>query len=144
MRWQAAHQPEHKDANILHELHANVSTNVTNKDELAIYGRAIEELRCQLSLVISSERHTLDIMDAFVWQFNMANSFMPLLKQMKQEAVAIFAHSLIIFNALNGHKWLQGWDTFLLSRVWDILDVEHRLWIQWPIEEIGWVPPSDS
>ena len=143
-RWEASHQPEHKEANILHELSANVRAAVTDPEELGIYMRAIDELRCQLGFILSTERRDLDVIDAFVWQFETADSFLPLLKQMKQEAVAIFAHSLIIFNAFEGHRWLQGWDTFLLSRIWDVLDDEHRLWIQWPIEEIGWVPPSVS
>lgn len=141
-RWRASHRSEHQDANLLHDLTANVRSTVTDPEELKIYDKAIRELRCQISLVFSSERQDLDIMDAMVWHFVMADSFMPLLKQMKQEAVAIFAHSLVIFNAFEGHKWLHGWDAFLMSRIWDILDEEHRLWIQWPVEEIGWVPPS--
>lgn len=143
-RWQASHEPEHKEANILHELAANVRSTVADPAELEIYERTIEELRCQVSIALSCERGDLDVMDAFVWHFMVADSFMPLLKQMKQEAVAIFAHSLIILNALQNHRWLHGWDTFLMSRIWDILDEEHRLWIQWPVEEIGWVPPSDA
>lgn len=80
-------------------------------------------------------------MDAFVWHFAMAEDYMPLLQQGRQEAVAIFAHSLIMFNAVNRSTWLHGWDIILLARSYDVLDYQHRLWIQWPIEEIGWVPP---
>ncbi|CAG8976332.1 hypothetical protein HYALB_00005739 [Hymenoscyphus albidus] len=29
------------------------------------------------------------------------------------------------------------------SLFWDLLDEQHRLWIRWPIEEIGWVPDPD-
>lgn len=110
--------------------------------ELEIYEGAIDELRCHLGLALSTERRDLDMMDAFVWHFGMAESFLPLLKEMRQEAVAIFAHSLVVFSAVDGQWWLRGWDTFLMARIWDVLDEEHRLWVQWPIEEIGWVPPS--
>lgn len=116
--------------------------SVTDPTELDIYERAIGELRCQLGLALSSERRDLDIMDAFVWHFSMADEFLPLLREERQVAVAIFAHSLVVFSALDGHRWLRGWDTFLLGRIWDMLDEEHRLWIQWPVEEIGWVPPA--
>jgi hypothetical protein len=92
-------------------------------------------------MVLTSRSHDLDIMDAFVWHFAMAEDYMPLLQQGRQEAVAIFAHSLIMFNAVNRSTWLHGWDTILLARSYDVLDYQHRLWIQWPIEEIGWVPP---
>lgn len=142
-RWKASHESGNRNANVLHDLAANVHSTVTNPAEMEIYDKAIDELRYQIDLVLSCERRDLDLMDAFVWHFIMAEDFMPLLKQMKQEAVAIFAHSLIILNALEGNRWLYGWDTFLMSRIWDILDDEHRLWIQWPIEEIGWVPPSN-
>lgn len=144
-RWEASHQPQHLNSTILDDLLARVRQSAADKaDELRIYEQAIEELRCQLSLVMSSDHQTLDIMDPFVWQFTLAEEFPPLLRQAKQEAVAIFAHSLVIFNVLNGNKWLHGWDSFLASRVWDILDDEHRLWVQWPIEEIGWVPPPSE
>jgi hypothetical protein len=139
--WEAAHQPEHQGANILHELYAQVNATVSDEGEREIYAHAIRELRCQLSYVFSSRSHELDIIDAFVWHFAMAESFMPLLRQGRQEAVAIFAHSLLIFSTVNSSRWLNGWDTSLLARVWDVLDEEHRLWIQWPIEEIGWMPP---
>jgi len=138
--WDSAHRPEHRNANLLHELYAHVNATVSNEEERGIYAYAIDELRCQLSYVLSSRSHELDIADAFVWHFATAESFMPLLQQGKQEAVVIFAHSLIIFSTVNWSRWFNGWDTFLLARAWDVLDPEHRLWIQWPIEEIGWMP----
>lgn len=140
--WQAAHQPKHENADLLHELWARISETVLDERELAVYNEAIRELRCQLSLAMSAERHDLDIMDAFMWHFIVAESFMPLLREARQEAVAIFAHSLIIFNLSSGHKWLRGWDVLVMSRIWEILDEEHQVWISWPIEQIGWVPPS--
>jgi hypothetical protein len=139
--WEAAHQPEHRDAKVLHDLQALIDARAPDVKEREIYAHAIQELRCQLSYVLSSRSHELDIADAFVWHFAMAESFMPLLQQGKQEAVVIFAHSLVIFSTVNWSRWLNGWDTFLLARAWDVLDAEHRLWIQWPIEEIGWIPP---
>lgn len=85
----------------------------------------------------------VDITDAFVWQFLVAEDFLPLLREPpEQEAVAIFAHFFILLKRLDSHWWLQGWADDLVSRAWHVLDQDHRLWIQWPIEELGWVPPS--
>lgn len=139
--WELAHQREHQDANLLHDLHAHINAIVADETEREIYAHAIRELRCQLSYVLSTQSNDLDLADAFVWHFAMAESFMPLLQQGKQEAVVVFAHSLIIFSSMNRSRWMNGWDTFLLARAWDVLDAQHRLWIQWPIEEIGWIPP---
>lgn len=139
--WVASHQAEHKEANILHELKAHIDSTVTDVEEKEVYAFAIQELRCQISYVLSSRSPDVDLADAFVWHAVVADSFMPLLQQGKQEAVAIFAHSLVILGAVGSSRWMAGWDTFLLARAWDVLDPEHRLWIQWPIEEIGWMPP---
>lgn len=139
--WTISHQPKHENANILHELSSRIDAWVRDEGDAAIYQRAIRELRCQVSLALSPQAHNIDITDVFVWHFAVAEDFMPLLKQGRQEAVVIFVHSLIVLNAVNWSKWLNGWDTFLLSRAWEILDADHRIWIQWPIEEIGWIPP---
>lgn len=139
--WVIAHQPEHENANLLHELSTRINATVTDEEELGLYTYAIRELRCHLSLVVSTRSRDLDITDAFVWHHAMADSFMPQLQRGKQEAVVIFAHSLIIFSAVTSKWWLNGWAELLMSRVWTVLDPEHRLWIQWPIEEIGWTPP---
>jgi hypothetical protein len=125
-RWDLSHRPENESATVLAELSANIEETVRDERELAIYRHAI---------------HELNILDAFVWHMSVAEDYMPLLQQGRQEAVAIFAHSLIIFNAVSRSTWLNGWDTILLARSYDVLDYQHRLWIQWPIEEIGWVPP---
>jgi hypothetical protein len=36
--------------------------------------------------------------------------------------------------------WMEGWATHLIAKIYHLLDEEHRLWIRWPIEEIGWIP----
>lgn len=60
----------------------------------------------------------------------------------KQEAVAIFAHFSIILkhHESESHWWLQGWADHLVARAYEILDDEHRVWIEWPMSEVGWVP----
>ncbi|UKZ48130.1 hypothetical protein TrVGV298_002366 [Trichoderma virens] len=140
-RWKSSHEPQHEKSNILDLLYQRVTSAVTDEHELSVYRHAIHELRCQISFTLASNSKALDIMDAFVWQFEVAETFMPLLRQMKMEAIVIFAHSCVILNALQGNKWLQGWGEFLISKVWTILDDEHKTWVDWPIQEIGWVPP---
>lgn len=143
-RYNAAHQPGYQESNLLHELSANIDATVSDPEELAIYKLVMDELGCQLYLVLSPGPQNIEIVDAFVWHFTAPESFMLLLKRQQQAAVCIFVHSLILFRTFHSNHWLHGWDTFLLSRAWEMLDEEHRLWIQWPIEEIGWVPPPDN
>ncbi|KAK3180684.1 hypothetical protein K4F52_008034 [Lecanicillium sp. MT-2017a] len=143
-RYDAARQPEFQESGLLRELSANIEATVSDPDELASYKLAINHLIYQLGLALSPGSQNLDIVDAFVWHFVAPESFMLLLKQKRQAAIVIFVHSLIVFHALNSNHWLHGWDILLLSRAWTMLDDEHRLWIQWPIEEIGWAPPPDN
>lgn len=144
VRYNAAHQPGYQESSLLQDLSANIEATVADPAELSCYRLAIDELVCQLNLVLSPSSQNIEIVDAFVWHFTAPESFMLFLKQQRQAAVCIFVHSLILFHAFNSNHWLHGWDTFLLSRAWEMLDEEHRLWIQWPIEEIGWVPPPDN
>ncbi|GKT46697.1 uncharacterized protein ColSpa_06878 [Colletotrichum spaethianum] len=131
-------QPE-----LLADLQRLVNKTCADPVLLPIYNRAIDELRRTLSVFLWDGGRGMDITDAFLWKYLMAEDFLPLLKVpgATQEAVAIFSHFCILLKRLENEWWLQGWATHLISRAWSLLDQDHRLWIQWPIEELGWVPP---
>ncbi|KAK3345949.1 hypothetical protein B0T25DRAFT_592322 [Lasiosphaeria hispida] len=112
---------------------------------LATYGHAVDEL--ELALVARGEGPR-DVLDAMLWLWEVSDSLVPLLRSdparglaPAQEAVAIFAHFCILLKHHESHWWLQGWGDHLISRAYDILDAEHRSWIEWPMREIGWMPP---
>ncbi|OHE95460.1 hypothetical protein CORC01_09193 [Colletotrichum orchidophilum] len=135
------HAKVHSD--LLADLQRLVNKTCGDAALLPVYNRAIDELRRTLSGFLWDGGRGMDITDAFVWKYLMAEDFLPLLKSpgATQEAVAIFAHFCILLKRLENEWWLQGWATHLISRAWAVLDQDHRLWIQWPIEELGWVPP---
>ncbi|KAF6843840.1 C6 zinc finger protein [Colletotrichum musicola] len=130
-------------SDLLADLQRLVNKTCATPELLPIYNRAIDELRRTLSVFLWDGGRGMDITDAFVWKYLMAEEFLPLLKSpgATQEAVAIFSHFCILLKRLENEWWLQGWATHLISRAWVLLDQDHRLWIQWPIEELGWVPP---
>jgi hypothetical protein len=140
-----SHAAKNQDSHILERFHAlteRVTAAVTNKLDLEAYQKVMKELQPHLLWVLTSPKYSLELSSAFAWAFVLDDTFRSNLKQRKQEAIAIFTHGLITIHALSWHSWLQGWSTCLLSTIWKMLDDEHRLWIQWPIEEMGWVPPS--
>lgn len=102
------------------------------------YIKAIDELAKSFS-VFDTGSGTCDLTDAFVWVFEVADDLLPLLKEPTQEAVAITAFFAVLLNRLERHWWLQGWADHLIAKSYNLLDEEHRLWIQWPIQEIGYV-----
>jgi hypothetical protein len=129
---------------ILSDLRSRImsSPEVIRDPELGrTYDSAIDDLCAGLTTFSRPDYRPVDITDAFVWRFLHSEAFVPLLRAQKQEAVAILAHFCILLGKMESQWWLQGWGTHLLSRAWEILDQDHRLWIQWPIEELGWVPP---
>ncbi|ROT35918.1 hypothetical protein SODALDRAFT_316163 [Sodiomyces alkalinus F11] len=138
---------------LLGDLERLVAKTCTEPDLIPIYHTAIGHLRRILGMVIpcapngdwraTQQLLLLDVSDVFVWQWTVADDLLPLLKgqKVRQEAVAIFAHFLILIKKLESQWWLEGWTAHLMRLVWTSLDQEHRLWIQWPAEEMGWVPP---
>jgi hypothetical protein len=121
------------------------------QEVLDVYAHALDEL--ELALVArESEGMPRDVLDAMLWLWEVSDSLVPLLKSgtseggeatgPAQEAVAIFAHFSILLRHHDSHWWLQGWAEHLISRAWEILDEGHRSWIEWPMSEIGWVPPG--
>lgn len=152
--WRAVHRPEHLGSDVLDELSRYVDAGAKDRpEELRVYRDTMDKLRPQLSSVLArrarrgdggggdGEEAAADISDAFMWCFPVAEEFMPLLRARRQEAVAIYAHSCVILHALEHNRWVQGWADFVMGRAWEMLDEEHRMWIQWPMEEIGWAPP---
>ncbi|KAK8137300.1 Sterol uptake control protein 2 [Apiospora sp. TS-2023a] len=107
-----------------------------------IYAHAIEELQKSFSVLGTGPINGLgrcSITDAFVWIFEVATDFLPLLRDTTQEAVAIFAF-FTVFLSKAGSQWcLHGWAEHLIGKCYALLDEEHRSWIQWALEEMGCV-----
>jgi hypothetical protein len=35
---------------------------------------------------------------------------------------------------------MQGFSVHLIRAIYYHLDEEHRYWLQWPMQQLGWVP----
>jgi hypothetical protein len=149
-------------------LQAAVNRSCTDPGLLSIYNSVIDHLRNALvrlmphasngtgqdredsisnpSSPTSAQQQiapALEAWDIFVWQWDAAKDFIPLLRGSAphQEAMTIYAHFLVMLKKLENQWWLDGWATHLMERIWNSLDDEYKLWIQWPIQELGWIPP---
>lgn len=76
----------------------------------------------------------------FSWLYRMEDSFIELLSNRDPLALVITANFCVLLKHLGSSWWTEGWSTKLLQEIWDLLDEEYRLWIRWPIEELGWRP----
>jgi hypothetical protein len=134
-----------------------VSRAVADHETLAIYLENIETLevcfcRYRMASATWCKRGIPDGVDpgesltvpetsiVLAWPYQTCSEYVELLVQRQPEALAIFAYYCVIMKSLEGCWWMQGWPSYLIQEIWATLGVEHRLWIQWPIEEIGWQP----
>ncbi|KAK4238197.1 hypothetical protein C8A03DRAFT_44025 [Achaetomium macrosporum] len=148
-RWQAhrAKLDEEKSPNSngpllapLRERIARSPAVTADPDLLHTYAHALDEL--ELALVVSQDPATpRDVLDAMVWLWEVSDSLVPLLRgtEPRQEAVAIFAHFCVLLKQHEAHWWLQGWGEHVMVRAHEVLDAEHRSWIEWPMREMGWM-----
>lgn len=124
-------------ADALAELEMLVRATVEDRDALCVYVHAIKELR-RVSLAFFNDSQA-DITDLFTWIYLVLDDFLPLLKVPTQESVAIFSYFCVLLKKLDIHWWIQGWGDHLIRSAHKILDSEHKLWITWPVEEMGCV-----
>lgn len=76
----------------------------------------------------------------FVWLYMVSDEYFDLVKDGDNEALCILAFFCVLLRRLDHHWWVEGWGFHLIQRIYSLLDDEHRLWVRWPIEEIGWIP----
>ncbi|KAL6890777.1 hypothetical protein GGI43DRAFT_414812 [Trichoderma evansii] len=74
------------------------------------------------------------------WLFTMEDDFIEFLNKRDPLTLVIFCHFCVLLKSLSSYWWTQGWLSNPLREIWNVLDERHRLWIRWPIEEIGWSP----
>jgi hypothetical protein len=125
------------------ELRTQMTYSKLKPESYDVCMHAIEELRKSFALHYSSESKATDEFgDTFMWLFFVNDGYLDLIREHCQEAVAIFAYFCVLLKALDNQWWIQGSSIHLIEQIWNSLDEHHRLWIRWPIEEIGWIPPS--
>lgn len=85
----------------------------------------------------------LEAWDILIWQWTQGKNFLPLLDAAAppQEAVVIFAYCVLVLKKLESQWYVEGWADHLMGKTWALLDEEHRHWVVWATEEMGWIPP---
>ncbi|KAL1893967.1 hypothetical protein Sste5346_006108 [Sporothrix stenoceras] len=78
----------------------------------------------------------------YYWLYCIEDDFLHLIVQRRPLALVVFAHFVVLLRVLSSCWWMQGWTTHLMQEIWELLDEDHRLWICWPIEELGWRPST--
>ena len=128
----------------LGNLRHAIQHHVIQPHLLHIYMDAIDELQKSFALAYKGAFEALETGEVFVFLFRVSEEYFRLLKDRTQESLAIFAYFCPIAKRLEGNWWSKGLSSHLMSEIYPLLDEEHRLWIQWAMEEIGWLPTRET
>ncbi|KAI0196628.1 hypothetical protein EV127DRAFT_84348 [Xylaria flabelliformis] len=77
---------------------------------------------------------------ALMWLVKVPDPLIELLKNQDSEALCVLAFFCVLLRRLEHFWWIEGWACHLIERIYATLDERYRLWIRWPLEEVGWAP----
>jgi hypothetical protein len=88
------------------------------------------------------QKKSLQFRNLGAWLYRCSEEFTSLLQKHHPAALAIFAHACVALNDLSSTWAMAGWIPHLLRGIWERLPREYHSWMQWPIRQIGWIPPD--
>lgn len=138
--WDASAPSEHEG---IKELESLINYYVKDAEKLDEMTQAIDLLRRSFAIFYGGNGNYTDdqrLRSAFMWLFKLRAEFVNLLKDRDNEALCVLAFFCVLLQRLDYNWWIEGWGVHLVARIHSVLDDGYRLWIRWPIEEIGWVP----
>ena len=115
---------------------------VEDAGELRVYFDALDEMSKSFAMVFNDSRNANDPSDILIWLLLVSDEFLSLLRQRRPPALVIFAYFCVIMRRLEWAWWMEGWSVHLVAAIYDTLDEVRRNWMQWPLEQVGWVPPD--
>ncbi|KAI9902529.1 hypothetical protein N3K66_001881 [Trichothecium roseum] len=135
------------DIEALVEFHAYIRGSASQEDEETqkLLDDAFQDLRRALYLFYGEDNaEDAKVRSLFTWMYKVQDGFLALLKARHPKALCVLAFFCVILHRLEYNWWFQGWGTHLIERLYATLDDGHRLWIRWPIQQIGWIPKRDT
>lgn len=124
----------------LYDLAHLVQNTISDQQHKQTYIAAIELLRNSFAFIYQQGIPGFEIGDVFVWVFRVSDDYLELLHTQEQEALVILTFFCVVLRRLDSHWWAEGWSVHLISKIYNLLDEEHKLWVSWPVEQIGWIP----
>ncbi|KKK15809.1 hypothetical protein ARAM_001191 [Aspergillus rambellii] len=124
----------------LDDLRRLLKETVMDAKELACYLDAVDEMSKSFATIADVGPDNCQTADVFVWILETSEDYLRLLRERKPEALVIFSYFCVITKALEWAWWMQGLSTHLIEGIYRQLSEEHRCWLQWPMEQLGWIP----
>jgi hypothetical protein len=127
------------------------------------YEERLSELREQIRYLTTTTRdleddlHALDVLTecyqsryggrdgeyhvVFAWLYRMGDNFLERMQRHDAGPLIIYAYFVVLMSEMERFWYMKGWTHHVMSGIWDILVDENRLWIRWPMAQVGWIPP---
>ncbi|KAJ5099567.1 hypothetical protein N7532_006568 [Penicillium argentinense] len=121
----------------MENLRQLLTESVKDPNELRCYQEALDDLAKSFAAVFDTQ--SIETADVFIWLYQISDEYLNLLRNRTPEALVIFGYFTVITKELEWAWWLQGFSVHLMRAIYNHLDQEHRYWLQWPIQQLGWV-----
>jgi hypothetical protein len=147
-RISVAHQGHHslpsRESDQLDRLRVLIENTSSSREDCQALNAAVDNLHPLFASRIGGDGRTVNLQleSIGVWMYRCTDQFTTLLQSRQPAALAIFAHACLPLNDLGSHWVMAGWISHLLVGIWERLPREYHPWIQWPIQQIGWIPPE--
>ncbi|KAH8648635.1 hypothetical protein BX600DRAFT_442921 [Xylariales sp. PMI_506] len=132
------------DNEAFRDLEANINGSrdaYTDPTMVGVLLDALVKLKKSFALALDpSQVDEHKVRGVFIWLLQIRDPYITLVSDGNNEALCVLAFFCVLLKRLNSIWWLEGWGVHLIQRLYSILDETHKLWIRWPMEEIGWVP----
>ncbi|PSN68570.1 C6 zinc finger protein [Corynespora cassiicola Philippines] len=131
-----------KESERLLELRAQFELLHQDDPNLPLYLTALDQLMYFFSVDASKlgSRRQATFQDIVAWLHLLEDDFVDCLNARHPAALAIFACYCVLLNDIPSAWLMRGWVDHLMSGIYDSMDVEYRIWIKWPQQQIGWIP----
>ncbi|KAI9932448.1 hypothetical protein ASPWEDRAFT_46974 [Aspergillus wentii DTO 134E9] len=121
----------------MQDLEQLIREDVRDERDLHVYLHTIHEMSTCFPDDDAQDIQVFETDDVFSWLLQVSHEYLDFLKEQRPIALVIFGYFCVLLRQLEWTWWMQGWSTHLLSKIYEVLDQEHRYWLQWPLEQIG-------
>lgn len=75
----------------------------------------------------------------FAWLYRLPDTFLDQLQQRYSVALIVYAYFVVLMHEMERFWYMQGWTRHIMKGIFETLPVEHKVWIKWPMAQIGWI-----
>lgn len=123
----------------LQDLRDHIASTASQNPHMDTYLQTMTELQKAFPMEGASSGAAASQL-AFTWLYRVEDEFVECLQRREPIALVILGHFCVLLQLLGNIWWIDGWVHHLMTEVMGSLSGEHRMWMRWPIEEIGWIP----